>query len=257
MNVVLRILAPVFHLWLAGALLFLCAIGYCLYGALWLWRFMQTRKIVLVITVLVLAACVIGGGALTVRYLLYPWHQSNESVSVTVQKGIPVRGIADSLFNYRVITARTPFLLWLRWSHIDRKIQAGRYIFFPGEGVFSASGKLMHAIPDDFAVAIPEGLTIEQTAARIAAVLPIDTTEFATLCRDTLFIRELGFESLSSLEGYLFPDTYLLLEAATCREIIRRMTGTFFAEYSKLDLPAADVSGLTRNQIVTLASITG
>ena len=56
MNIVDRILVPVIHVWLAGALLLLCAIGYCLYGMLWLWRFMQTRKIVLVIAVLALAA---------------------------------------------------------------------------------------------------------------------------------------------------------------------------------------------------------
>jgi UPF0755 protein len=255
MNVVDRILTPVFHLWLAGALLLLCALGFCLYGVLWIWRFIQTRRIILVITALLLVACAIGGGAVTVRYLLYPWHQSNESVSVAVQKGSPVRVIADSLLTHRVITARTPFLVWLRWSHIDRKIQAGRYTFFPGEGVFSASEKLTHAVPVELAVTIPEGLTIEQTAARIAAVLPIDTTEFTALCRDSLFIRELGFESLPSLEGYLFPDTYLLLESTTCREIIRRMTGIFFAEYSKLDSLASALPGFTRSEIVTLASI--
>ena len=255
MNLVDRILGPVFHLWLAGWLLLLCAIGYCLYGALWIWRFMQTRKIVLVISVLALAACVVGGGALTVRYLLYPWHQSNERVTVTIPKGSPVRAIADSLLKHRVITARTPLLIWLRWSHIERKIQAGRYAFSPGEGVLSASDKLRHALPDDFLVTIPEGLTIEQTAAHIAAVLPIDTTEFAALCRDSLFIRELGFDSLSSLEGYLFPETYRFRESAYCREIIRRMTGKFIMEYSKIDSLAAALPGFTRNEIVTLASI--
>jgi UPF0755 protein len=255
MNFVFRILTPVFHLWLAGALLFLCAIGYCLYGTLWLWRFMQTRKIVLGLVVLALAVFVIGSGALTVRYLLYPWHQSNESVTVTMVKGSPVKAIADSLLKHRVITARAPFLLWLRWSRIERKIQAGRYVFFPGEGVFSASGKLMHALPSDAVITIPEGLTIEQTAVHIAAVLPIDTTEFAALCRDSLFMRELGFDSLTSLEGYLFPNTYRFLESAACREIIRRMTGKFIAEYSKLGAREAALPGFTRNEIVTLASI--
>jgi UPF0755 protein len=146
-------------------------------------------------------------------------------VTVTIPKGSPVRAIADSLLKHRVITARAPLILWLRWSHIERKIQAGRYSFSPGEGVLSASDKLMHALPDDFVVTIPEGLTIEQTAARIAAVLPIDTTEFAALCRDPLFVRELGFDSLSSLEGYLFPETYRLLEStrssAHDREVYR------------------------------------
>jgi UPF0755 protein len=255
MNIVDRLLAPIIHVWLAGALVVLCAIGYCVYGMLWLWRFMQTRKIVFAITVLALAACVIGGGALTVRYLLYPWHQSNESVTVTIPKRSPVRAIADSLVKHRVITARLPFLLVLRWSHIERKIQAGRYTFSPGEGAISASVNLMHAVPVDFVITIPEGLTIEQIAVRIAAILPVDTAEFAALCRDPLFMRELGFDSLSSLEGYLFPDSYRFLESSSCREIIRRMTGKFIAEYSRLDSLAAALPGFARNEIVTLASI--
>lgn len=255
MNIADRILVPVIHLWLAGVIVLLCAIGYCVYGTLWLVRFMQTRKTVLLITILALSASVIGCGALAVKYLFYPWHQSTESVTVSIPKGTPVRAIADSLLKHRVITARTPFLLWVKWAHIERTIQAGRYVFFPGEGVFSASGRLMHPVPTDVAITIPEGLTIEQTAARIAAVLPIDTTEFAALCRDSLFILELGFDSLSSIEGYLFPDTYRFLKSTSCRTIIRRMTETFYAEYARLDSLDAAITGFTRHEIVTLASI--
>jgi UPF0755 protein len=255
MKIADRILVPVVHLWLAGVLVLLCAIGYCAYGTLWLWRFVQTRKIAFSIFILVLGICVIGCGALTVKYFLYPWRQSTESVIVRIPKGVPVRAIADSLYKHRVITARTPFLLWIRWSQIDRKIQAGRYVFFPGEGVFSASKKLPHAIPDDIVITIPEGLTVEQTAARIAAILPIDTMEFAVLCRDPPFLSVLGFGSLSSLEGYLFPDTYRFLESASCRDIIRRMTETFSGAYARLDSRTEVMRNFSRHQIVTLASI--
>jgi UPF0755 protein len=249
-----RIFSPVFYLWLAGVVFLLCGVGYCIYSVLWIIRYMQTRKTLLwVVIFLSLMAFVAGGAGL--RFFLYPWHQSSQSVEITVPAKATVRAIADSLIAHRIISTELPFLVWLKWSGIERRVQAGRYSFFPGEGIISASEKLTHAAPNDIVITIPEGLTIGQTGARIAHVLPIDSLEFERLCGDTAFIRSLGFDGIPTLEGYLFPDTYRLLESVDCATIIQKMVARFKEKYASIDSSGQAPGGLSRHEIVTLASI--
>ncbi|MBN1130736.1 MAG: endolytic transglycosylase MltG [Chitinispirillaceae bacterium] len=254
MNALKRAIVPVIHLWLAGVLFLLWLVGYAVFGVFWMVRFMQTRirmAVVVVAALLLLLAI----GAVAVRYLFFEWGRSAQSVSVVIAKGQSVRAIADTLLRQRIITAKPPLYAWLRFSGIERKIQAGRIEFFPGEGVVAASRRLLNAEPIETPVTVQEGLTIEQTAARIAALMPLDTGLFISLCRDRQFMDECGVTGEASLEGYLFPDTYRFLEAATARDIIRRMTGRFHQEYHRLDTNAAAVRGMTRRDVVTLASI--
>ena len=49
----------------------------------------------------------------------------------------------------------------------EKKIQAGKFTVFKGEGIVAASRELLHATPIEVTVTIPEGLTIEQTAGII------------------------------------------------------------------------------------------
>ena len=113
---------------------------------------------------------------------------------------------------------------------------------------------MLNAKPIEVVFTINEGLTIEQTAERIAQVMEIDTAQFNKLCYDTAFIKELGL-SVFSLEGYLFPDTYRFPKDATIKEIIRKMVQHFDNVYSSLQADTSVISRYNRHQIVTIASI--
>ncbi|MBN2038207.1 MAG: endolytic transglycosylase MltG [Chitinispirillaceae bacterium] len=247
-----RIVMTVVYLWLAGVLVILFCLGYCLFGVLWIVRFMQMRKW---LRASVFTVTLIVAAGVLVWFLLFPWKRSQESVTVVIPKGGNVRAIADTLVQYRIITAAAPFLAWLRLSGIEHRIQAGKFTFNPGEGALSASRRLMSAAPLDTLVTVPEGFTIEQTARRIGSILTIDTAAFIDLCNDTSFIRELGLGNEPSLEGYLFPDSYWFEESEEPQEIIRRMVNRFLAAYQTLDTASPNVASMSRRDIVTLASI--
>jgi UPF0755 protein len=253
MSDIRRIAAFLGYWALTGVLFALFLIGYFLYSILWTVRLMQTRKkfIVLPIVGAILLAAV-AFYALCCRLPL-----SHASVTVVIPKGCSTRQIADTLSHHRVVVSPAALRLWLRFSGTGRSLQAGRVVLEEHSGIFAAARALTHATPVEKAVVIPEGLTIEQTAARINQTQPIDTAEFARLCRDSAFIAGLGFEGISSLEGYLFPETYRFTEAAQPRDMIRRMTDQFAQAYSSLDtLSAAQPPvHLTKREIVILASI--
>lgn len=235
-----------------GAIFALFVVGYVFFGLLWGFRFVQGRKVAAAIFFL---AAVLALSSGTAYYLLFPLHRPHQPVTIVIAKNCRVRGVADSLARHGVVTSRIALIAWLKLTGIDRQIQAGQYLFLTNEGVLLAARRLTHAKPIEKEVTIPEGLTIEQTASRIAGVLPIDTARFFRACSDTDLIRNLGLAGATTLEGYLFPDTYRFQEDVSAEEIVRRMAGRFSEEYAKIGAAADSGGRLSQRDIVILASI--
>jgi UPF0755 protein len=188
-------------------------------------------------------------------YVLGPQPGSHEKVSIVIHRGGTSRSIADSLSRHDIISLRPVFLALLKWSGTSRRIHAGRYTFSKREGAIAAVFELATVRPKEIAVTIPEGLTVEQTAARIAPALSFDTTEFIDLCRDSAFTAAVAPSGAASLEGFLFPDTYAFTDGTTPAEAIRRMAGQFRQKWAMIDTGLLSPRSLSEVQIVTLASI--
>jgi UPF0755 protein len=200
--------------------------------------------------ILLFLAALIGGA-----YFLLPRPGSREKVAIIVHRGCTVRGLADSLASHAIIPSRPAFLAWLKVSGVSRRIHAGRYNFVKHEGVMAAVHELASVVPKETVVTIPEGLTVEQTAARFAAALAIDTTEFIGLCRDSAFTAGVDPAGATGLEGFLFPDTYSFPEGTTPAEVIRRMVGRFKQKWVEVDSGTFPAQRLSEFETVILASI--
>lgn len=238
----------IYRTWVSGVLICFAGLGYIFYSILIILRMLQTKKIVLGLFIaLFLAAAFILVFFMPCRKL------GDQEIIVTVEPGATVRTIAVMLREKNVIPSKKAFLLWIKLSKTEKKIQAGRYRFHENEGIFSAVKKLRSAEPVDTSITIPEGLTIEQTAAVIAAVVFVDTAEFIVLCNDTDFIEGLGINA-PSLEGYLYPNTYRFGHTVKTKEIIARMVKQFMNVYRAIPQTEA-AQRYTQSEIVTLASI--
>ena len=110
-----------------------------------------------------------------------------------------------------------------------------------------------------------EGKTIEEIAKSIREndAITTDPEAFLALCRDTAaytkypFIAELtnAGERRYVLEGYLFPDTYEIYADSTPEEIIDKMLSRCYEVYTGEWVSRAEELGMTRDQVMTLASI--
>jgi UPF0755 protein len=102
-------------------------------------------------------------------------------------------------------------------------------------------------------VTIPEGFTAKEIAQTLAERdLGEADLLSATFLHDTLVID--GTRT-ANLEGYLFPDTYLVPVTAAPAEIATIMTNQFLAELPRNADALAKRLGYTVAQIVTLASL--
>ncbi len=110
-----------------------------------------------------------------------------------------------------------------------------------------------------------EGKTIEEIAKQIRGNDAIDTDAdaFLAMCRDASafekysFIAELpnAAERRYVLEGYLFPDTYEIYADSTPAEILDRMLTHYYEVYKGEWVSRAQELGMTRDEVMTLASI--
>ncbi len=210
----------------------------------------QTRKLILIITPIILIIAIVG---VSLLYFFVPMKKPGKQIVVMIDSGTTVRTIANVLKEKKVIPNAKAFLIWIKLNKIEKTIQAGKHTFHEYEGIVKAAQKLLSAEPVEKSVTVPEGLTIEQTANSIAKVFDIDTAEFIKICYDTNVVREFGISS-NSLEGYLFPDTYLFNPDEFPINIIKRMVMQFEDVYSSIN-PTEISKKYSKHGIVSIASI--
>ncbi len=245
-------------LWFTGVVAILAACGYCLYAFLWVITAMR-KFIVKVITVfLLLALCLVGAAAWSFNHYLMPdkaMAAKPVSVPVIIERGMGPRHVADTLAALGIVKSSKALYYWLRYAGISDKIQAGRFTFIRGEGAVSAADRLLKAEVTERTLFVQEGLTIEQTASKVASQADIDSAEFVRLCNDSAFVATLGIQA-KTLEGYLFPDTYRFPEnGVTSEMVIRRMAARFKEACAGLLWSKRVKDAYDLHKVVTLASI--
>jgi UPF0755 protein len=140
---------------------------------------------------------------------------------------------------------------WVRGS--DRKIKAGTYALGAGESPREIVEKLVLGDIFKVSVTIPEGFMHTQIAGALAAA-GIDSAVFAGLANDEETRKKLGVEG-PSLEGYLFPDTYLVPMGMTPLEAAAMMRARLDEVFDAKMARRAEEISMTRHQVLTLASI--
>jgi len=241
------------RIWFTGALYILAGIGYVLYSLLWVIRFMQTRRknaLFIGIPLLIASATCVAAFILAIP----PRPDGQDRRDLVVKSGQSLRSVAGVLERGGTIRSARALVLWMRLKGDDRRVQAGKYMFTGRESILSAAQRLERAMPVEFSVTVPEGLTVEQTAARIARVFPIDTMAFARLCADTAFLHTAGLD-LPSAEGYLFPETYHFAPDVAAEAVIMAMIARFNGVFAGIRCSTETGVRLDRRQTVILASI--
>ncbi|HEX7120777.1 MAG TPA: endolytic transglycosylase MltG [Gemmatimonadaceae bacterium] len=176
------------------------------------------------------------------------------SARVTIPPGATVRAAAESLSAKGIIRAPALFGLYARVTGRDRGIKAGTYLLERGSSWSAALTALTEGRGLVYTVTIPEGWTIATIIPTLAREVKVSEESLKVAVADSS-LRDRLDVTTPTLEGYLFPETYVFPDGATAREIIGTMVRQFERRWKPEWNARLDSLGMTRHEIVTLASI--
>ena len=173
---------------------------------------------------------------------------------VTVPSGASLRLAADSLEAAGVIGSAKLFSVYAKVTGRDRSIKAGTYILDRRASWDEIVDALVAGKGIVLTLTIPEGWDIRTIVPAISRVMKVPAAALDSAVRDTALRRRLNVPT-PTLEGYLFPETYLLPESSDALPIVRRLVAEFERRWKPEWNAQLEKLGMTRHQVMTLASI--
>lgn len=175
-------------------------------------------------TVLFLATTL---GSFTGGIWVAPEHWGD--TEIVIPRGASILAIARQLGQAKVIKDPFAFLILVRWQGIESELSAGRYRFTSGMPLARVVAEIRNGEGrrDVVRLRIIEGMTNHEIFALLeeeGIVIPRE------LDRVRLFREEfafLPFDGERTLEGFLFPDTYVFHDNIESREVIKRLLHNF------------------------------
>ncbi|HEY9515430.1 MAG TPA: endolytic transglycosylase MltG [Gemmatimonadaceae bacterium] len=196
---------------------------------------------------------VVALAALSVTSACRPEHGKGYQ-RVTIPQGASFRVAADSLHDVGLVSAPWLFRVYARVTGRDREIRAGTYVLQRGLGWNELVNALRKGQGLERRVTIPEGWSLAEIVPELARALNTPEDSVRAAVRDTALLHALGVAT-PTLEGYLFPDTYIFSyrtqPRAAVRELVRHFEEVWQPEWDQRLRELA----MSRNEIVTLASI--
>jgi len=206
------------------------------------------------------------GGALWYRQALTPIDNNNHSVTrISVKQGDTSASIADELVQKKLIRNALAFSFYVRWHGLSGKFQSGVYSVKPSQTAAEIAQHLTSGKSDEVSVTFYPGSTLDIKARNsdgreVASVLKnlgfsnedIKKAFSATYTSDVFAGRPAG----SSLEGYIYGETFYVLPNESAEQILLRSIRQLekVAKEYKLE-EKFKARGLTLYQGITLASI--
>jgi UPF0755 protein len=210
---------------------------------------MPVRLLKFILVVVILAAVAVGFFA----YL--PYGPSSETF-VEITPGTGTLGIAKQLQKAGIVRSAMAFDALVIWrdvtGHGAGTLKAGEYRFDHAARMEEVCDRLRRGDVYTVTVVIPEGFNIFDIASAVAAAKLDSRDDFLRAeHEDTELIAEWAPKGgATSLEGYLFPDTYKFSRHATPLLMLTTMVKQFRLEATRLGMTPDEVS-----RTVTLASL--
>ncbi len=210
------------------------------------------RTVLRVFAALLVLAAV---GAAGFAWLVYadrslPERQTN----VNIPEGSRLSDIAALLRAQRIIKTQTVFSLYVRMRRLSGTIQAAEYSFAQHESLKGIVDTLSgEGHPPAVWLSVPEGFTARQIAQRLQDDRLVQVRAFMGVVKHTKL--SIGNALSSNLEGFLFPDTYLVARPTTAQAVAGMMTAQFRKRLPVDYEASAKRLGLDVPQIITVASI--
>jgi UPF0755 protein len=156
-----------------------------------------------------------------------------------VPQGQNAKTIGRRLLQQGFIKSQLAFQLLVDRKNYASRLQAGDFRLSPSMDLTTIIDSLTHGSLD-YWITFPEGLRVEEYATLLSTKADIDPQQFILAAKP--------------FAGRLFPDTYLIPQNASARDIINILTRNFDKKFTPLKKDLVK-TGLSEQEIIILASL--
>ncbi|HNZ70693.1 MAG TPA: endolytic transglycosylase MltG [Candidatus Dojkabacteria bacterium] len=200
------------------------------------------KKLIPILAILLVIAIIAG----LITYSIYkkslttPNSDSTEKVAFQVESGESVDSITLNLVESGLIKENNKlfFKVYLKESGLGSTIQAGSFLIPKNLNIIDIAQTLQKGgIPETWVI-LQEGLRKDEIAEIIDTEFKksggnvFSKEDFLSLTSDPVFISTLGIniEGLEDLEGFLFPDKYLLPLDSSAEDVIKILVDNYITK---------------------------
>lgn len=211
------------------------------------------------VLIILLILAILAGGAFFAYNFIMGSATLDSDITVEIPEGSTPDTIGAILADNGVIKSELGFKIQVKLDNAGPELKAGKYHFDAVEYSLKDVVAMLVQGPSavGIKVTIPEGYNQAQI---------IDVLEEAGLVTEAEFLEaatnvDFGYDYLPPvgdslrLQGYLYPETYLIMEGDSAESIIRMMLEQFDKIYTAEWRARVEEMGITTNEFVTMASI--
>lgn len=192
-------------------------------------------------------------GFLLLIHLLTPVSFDNVRREIEIPSGASYTEGLKILEKGSIIKSRTALRFLGKITGSDKQLKPGYYNLSASMSPVEIFNTLIKGRTIQFTVTIPEGSMLIDIKKKLMDLELMDDGSWGAV-NDSGFIASLGINA-PSLEGYLYPDTYNFSKGTVPENILRRMVERLDEVFDESLQKRAGELGMTRNEVLTLASI--
>jgi UPF0755 protein len=189
------------------------------------------------------------------RELEYPpAPTANGETTVFFPFGTSTKEIFQRLADEGVVSPHWLAEAYYRVARSATPLQAGEYRFRRPEPLSAVLARMSAGDVVKHTIVVPEGLTADETFDLFCERGISRPEAFHTAFRNPQLIDSIA-RGAPDLEGFLFPDTYVVTRSTSARQIVENMLANFRRHFTAALRERAQAAGLTEREAVILASI--
>ena len=193
-------------------------------------------------------------------YSRYYWESGSEK-RFLIKQGKTLSEISQELRDSGIISNQTSFTITAKYLGAEDRIIAGFYNFTEGMNNIDIINQITsqdNSLKGKLKFRVPEGLRLKQIARLAEKELQLSADVFLKEASNDTLINVLGLSgTIKNLEGFIFPDTYILPENIDERTLVKIMFEEFYKKVIKNNEVNSYFAGNSKKllNLVTLASI--
>jgi UPF0755 protein len=153
---------------------------------------------------------------------------------VEIPHGLGTRAIVGLLTEKKVIPSRYAAIAYVFYSHSRNKLQAGEYLFDHPMTIPEVIGRIASGAVYLHKFTVPEGLTAAAIAQKWHEQGFGTEEEFIKATEGSIDLVRRFDDKATSVEGYLFPETYSFPKGTGARRAVEAMVGRFQQNLTRL-----------------------